>query len=42
MIEELTGENVHWEEQLDGLVHYQRDLLPADVSPATGRSLTSA
>ncbi len=35
MVEEMTGEDVQWEEQLDGLKHYQRDLMPWDVEAKT-------
>ena len=35
MVEEMTGEEVRWEEELDGLKDYQRDLSPADVDPET-------
>jgi mono/diheme cytochrome c family protein len=31
MVEELTGEMVHWEEDLSVLAEYQRDLLPWEV-----------
>ena len=33
MIEELTGEPVHWTERLHRMDHYQPDLKPWDVSP---------
>ncbi len=35
MVEELTGEMVHWEEDLSVLNDYQRDLLPWQVDAAT-------
>jgi hypothetical protein len=35
MVEELTGEMVHWEEDLSVLSDYQRDLMPWQVEPAT-------
>ncbi len=35
MIEELTGEEFGWDEELDGLTKYQRDLKPWDVGPTT-------
>jgi mono/diheme cytochrome c family protein len=35
MVEELTGEMVHWEEDLSVLAHYQRDLLPWQVAAET-------
>ncbi|HMC12435.1 MAG TPA: DUF1553 domain-containing protein, partial [Pirellulaceae bacterium] len=35
MVEELTGEMVHWEEDLSVLNDYQRDLMPWQVDPAT-------
>ncbi|MDX1947912.1 MAG: PSD1 and planctomycete cytochrome C domain-containing protein [Pirellulaceae bacterium] len=35
MVEELTGEMVHWDEDLSVLAEYQRDLLPWEVDPAT-------
>ncbi len=35
MIEELTGEPVHWDEDLGVLKAYQRDLMPWDASPET-------
>ncbi|MDZ4686877.1 MAG: PSD1 and planctomycete cytochrome C domain-containing protein [Planctomycetaceae bacterium] len=35
MVEELTGEMVHWDEDLRELEHYTPDLQPADVSPET-------
>ena len=31
MVEEMTGEDVHWDEELDGLKDYQRDLMPWDA-----------
>jgi hypothetical protein len=34
-VEEMTGEEVSWEEELDVLSHYQRDLKPWDVSAET-------
>jgi hypothetical protein len=33
MVEELTGEMVHWEEDLSILDDYQRDLMPWEVTP---------
>lgn len=33
MVEEMTGEEFEWEEELDGMNGYQRDLKPWDVSP---------
>jgi mono/diheme cytochrome c family protein len=33
MVEELTGEMVHWDEDLSVLADYQRDLLPWQVTP---------
>jgi hypothetical protein len=33
MVEELTGEMVHWDEDLSVLSDYQRDLLPWQVEP---------
>jgi mono/diheme cytochrome c family protein len=35
MVEEMTGEDFHWDEQLDGLTDYQRDLMPWDVDAET-------
>jgi mono/diheme cytochrome c family protein len=35
MVEELTGEMVHWEEDLSVLKDYERDLMPWQVSPET-------
>jgi hypothetical protein len=35
MIEEFTGETVVWEEELDLLRSYRRDLKPWDVGPET-------
>jgi hypothetical protein len=35
MVEEMTGEDVAWDESLDGMSHYQRDLTPADADPET-------
>jgi len=35
MVEELTGEMVHWDEDLSILKEYQRDLMPWQVEPAT-------
>ena len=35
MVEEMTGETIEWEEELDGLRSYQRDVMPWDVSPET-------
>ncbi len=35
MVEEMTGEDVTWEEELDVMKHYQRDLMPWQVSPET-------
>jgi hypothetical protein len=33
MVEELTGEMVHWDEVLSSLADYQRDLMPWQVAP---------
>jgi len=33
MVEELTGEMVHWDEDLSVLANYQRDLMPWQVEP---------
>jgi hypothetical protein len=33
MVEELTGEMVHWDEDLSVLADYQRDLMPWQVTP---------
>jgi hypothetical protein len=38
MVEEMTGEDIHWEEELDILQNYRRDLMPWDV-PAETRAL---
>jgi hypothetical protein len=35
MVEEMTGEEFEWEEELDGLRGYQRDRQPWEVSAAT-------
>ncbi len=35
MVEEMTGEEFTWEEELDGMKGYQRDLKPWDVGPET-------
>jgi mono/diheme cytochrome c family protein/cytochrome c553 len=35
MVEEFTGDVVTWEEELDGLSDYRRDLKPWDVGPET-------
>jgi len=35
MIEEFTGEVVRWDEELDLLKAYQRDLKPWDVAAST-------
>jgi hypothetical protein len=35
MVEEMTGEDVAWDESLDGMSYYQRDLTPADADPET-------
>jgi hypothetical protein len=35
MVEEMTGEDVRWDEELDEMKHYQRDAGPADVDPET-------
>ena len=35
MVEEMTGETVEWEEELDGLRDYRRDLMPWDADPET-------
>jgi len=34
MVEELTGEMVHWDEDLSVLKNYERDLMPWQVEPA--------
>lgn len=31
MVEEMTGEDVHWDEELDAMRDYQRDLMPWDA-----------
>ncbi len=35
MIEEMTGQEYEWEEDLDGMKDYQRDLKPWNVGPGT-------
>jgi hypothetical protein len=35
MVEEMTGEEFEWEEELDGMRGYQPDLKPWDVGPST-------
>jgi hypothetical protein len=35
MAEELTGEQVYWDEELPGMKNYQRDLMPWEADPAT-------
>jgi hypothetical protein len=35
MVEEMTGEEFEWEEELDELRNYQRDAKPWDVGPRT-------
>jgi hypothetical protein len=35
MVEEMTGEEFTWEEELEGMKAYQRDLQPWDVGPST-------
>ena len=35
MVEEMTGEEFDWQETLDRMHGYQRDLKPWDVGPAT-------
>jgi hypothetical protein len=35
MVEEMTGEDVYWEDELDVLKHYQRDVMPWEVGPET-------
>jgi mono/diheme cytochrome c family protein len=35
MVEEMTGEEFEWEEELDGLRNYQGDVKPWDVGPPT-------
>ena len=35
MVEELTGEMVHWDEDLSVLNGYERDLVPWQVDPPT-------
>jgi hypothetical protein len=35
MVEEMTGEDVRWEEPLDGFKDYQRDLMPWEAEPET-------
>jgi hypothetical protein len=35
MVEEMTGEEFTWEEELDGMKGYQRDLKAWDVGPST-------
>ena len=34
-VEEMTGEDVHWEEELAGLKDYQRDLMPWEADAET-------
>jgi hypothetical protein len=35
MVEEMTGEDVRWDEELDGMKDYQRDVTPSDVGAET-------
>ena len=35
MVEEMTGEDLHWEEELDALEDYQRDLVPWEADADT-------
>jgi mono/diheme cytochrome c family protein len=35
MVEEMTGEDVHWDEELDAMRDYQRDFMPWDADPQT-------
>jgi mono/diheme cytochrome c family protein len=35
MVEEMTGEEFEWEEELDGMRNYQADVKPWDVGPQT-------
>jgi cytochrome c553 len=35
MVEEMTGESIEWEEELDGPRDYQRDRMPWEVDPET-------
>jgi hypothetical protein len=35
MVEEMTGEDVRWDEELDGMKDYQRDLMSWDADPQT-------
>jgi hypothetical protein len=35
MVEEMTGEEFEWEEELDAMRDYRRDLQPWEVSPQT-------
>ena len=35
MVEEMTGEDMHWEEELDAMRDYQRDLMPWDADADT-------
>ncbi len=35
MVEEMTGEEFAWEEELEGMASYRRELQPWDVGPAT-------
>jgi hypothetical protein len=35
MAEELTGEQVEWDELLPGMANYQRDLMPWEASAET-------
>ena len=35
MVEEMTGETIHWTEELDVLKDYERDLMPWQVGPET-------
>ncbi len=37
MVEEMTGEEFEWEEELDGLRDYRHDVKPWDVGPQTRR-----
>ncbi len=35
MVEEMTGQEFEWDEELDGMKNYQRDLMPWEVGPPT-------
>jgi hypothetical protein len=35
MVEEMTGEEFEWEEELEGMKNYRRDLKPWNVGPST-------